>query len=167
MKYVELNLFPEEEEETQKSSDSKWNKKYNSDKGKEYNSDKGNEYSSDESNEYDFTNLFERLSKSAFRSRFHLSQKDREYITEKGLATIRKHAENFVAKRLAPAVIPNDGKQTPMKGHPVFIAQHATGCCCRGCFFKWHHIPAGRQLTREEQQYAVEVLMEWIVMTGS
>ena len=74
MKYVELNLFPEEEEETQKSSDSKWNKKYNSDKGKEYNSDKGNEYSSDESNEYDFTNLFERLSKSAFRSRFHLSK---------------------------------------------------------------------------------------------
>ena len=79
MKYVELNLFPEEEEETQKSSNSKWNKKYNSDKGKEYNSDKGkeynsnkgNEYSSDESKKYDFTNLFERLSKSAFRSRFH------------------------------------------------------------------------------------------------
>lgn len=154
MKYVELNLFPEEEEETQKSSDSKWNNKYNS--------DKGNEYSSDESNKYDFTNLFERLSKSAFRSRFHLSQKDREYIAEKGLATIRKHAEDFVAKRLAPAIIPNDGKQTPMRGHPVFIAQHATGCCCRGCFSKWHHIPAGRQLTIVEQQYAVAVLMAWI-----
>ena len=87
---------------------------------------------------------------------------DREYIAGKGLATIRKHAEDFVAKRLAPAVISNDGKQTPMRGHPVFIAQHATGCCCRGCFFKWHHIPTGRQLTREEQQYAVEVLMAWI-----
>ena len=83
-------------------------------------------------------------------------------FAEKGLETIRKHAEDFVAKRLAPAVIPNDGKQTPMRGHPVFIAQHATGCCCRGCFFKWHHIPAGRQLTREEQQYAVAVLMAWI-----
>ena len=82
-------------------------------------------------------------------------------FAEKGLETIRKHAEDFVAKRLAPAVIPNDGKQTPMRGHPVFIAQHATGCC-RGCFFKWHHIPAGRQLTREEQQYAVAVLMAWI-----
>ena len=70
--------------------------------------------------------------------------------------------EYFVAKRLAPAVIPNDGKQTPMRGHPVFIAQHATGCCCRGCFFKWHHIPTGRQLTEEEQQYAVAVLMTWI-----
>ena len=96
------------------------------------------------------------------RKRFHLSKKDKEYIAEKGLATIRKHAEDFVAKRLAPAVIPNDGKQTPMRGHPVFIAQHATGCCCRGCFFKWHHIPTGRQLTEEEQQYAVAVLMTWI-----
>ena len=57
----------------------------------------------------------------------------------------------FIRKRLAPAVIPNDGKQTPMRGHPVFIAQHATGCCCRGCFEKWHRIPAGRELTDEEQ----------------
>ena len=74
-----------------------------------------------EKTEYDLTNLFERLAKSDFRSRFHLSKKDREYVMEKGLPTIRKHAEDFVAKRLAPAVIPNDGKQTPMHGHPVFL----------------------------------------------
>ena len=117
-KYVELNLFPEEKEDHQKDSISS--------------EDMESETSPDK--EYDLTDLFERLSKSAFRSRFHLSKKDKEYIAEKGLATIRKHAEDFVAKRLAPAVIPNDGKQTPMRGHPVFIAQHATGCCCRGCF---------------------------------
>lgn len=111
---------------------------------------------------FDVTDLFERLTKSDFRSKFHLSNKDKEYIEEKGLATIRKHAEDFVAKRLAPVYIPNDGKQTPMRGHPVFLAQHATGCCCRGCFAKWHHIPAGRQLTNEGQQYAVAVLMAWI-----
>ena len=112
--------------------------------------------------EFDVTDLFERLAKSVFRSKFHLSNKDKEYIEEKALATIRKHAEDFVAKRLAPVYIPNDGKQTPMRGHPVFLAQHATGCCCRGCFAKWHHIHAGRQLTNEEQQYAVAVLMAWI-----
>ena len=110
-KYVELNLFPEEIEDHQKDSISSESKE--------------NHTSSDK--EYDLTDLFERLSQSAFRSRFHLSKKDKEYIAEKGLATIRKHAEDFVAKRLAPAVIPNDGKQTPMRGHPVFIAQHATG----------------------------------------
>lgn len=111
---------------------------------------------------YDHTVLFERLAQSAFRSKFKLSAKDKAYILEKGMTTIRSHAADFVAKRLAPAVIPNDSKQTPMRGHPVFLAQHATGCCCRGCFAKWHHIPAGRELTAEEQQYAVSVLMTWI-----
>lgn len=146
MKYVELDLFPEEEEEAQRISapnDSK-------------------EQVSSANEDYDLTDLFVRLSKSSFRSRFRLSAKDKEYVASKGLATIRQHAEDFVARRLAPAVIPNDGKQTPMRGHPVFIAQHATGCCCRGCFSKWHHIPAGRQLTIVEQQYAVAVLMAWI-----
>ena len=75
---------------------------------------------------------------------------------------IRRHAMDFVARRLAPAYIANDGKQTPMHGHPVFIAQHATACCCRGCFAKWHHIPAGHELTAEEQEYAVSVIMAWI-----
>ena len=145
-KYVELNLFSEEKKDNLKGSVSSENKGNHTSPNKEYN----------------LTDLFERLSKSAFRSRFHLSKKDKDYISEKGLATIRKHAEDFVAKRLSPAVISNDGKQTPMRGHPVFIAQHATGCCCRACFFKWHHIPAGRLLTKEEQQYAVAVLMAWI-----
>ena len=111
---------------------------------------------------YDLIDLFNRLAQSAFRSKFHLTDKDRQYIAAKGLPTIRRHAQDFVAHRLAPAYIPNDGKQTPMRGHPVFLAQHATGCCCRGCFAKWHHIPAGRALSEEEQRYAVAVLMTWI-----
>lgn len=78
-----------------------------------------------------YAQLFERFGNSRFRSSFHLKQKDIDYINEKGLDTIRKHAEDFIAKREAPAYIPNDGKQTPMRGHPVFIAQHATATCCR------------------------------------
>ena len=106
--------------------------------------------------------LFAALSKSKFRSRFRLSERDRKYVSDKGMDRIRKHAEDFIRKRLAPASIPNDGKQTPMKGHPVFLAQHATACCCRGCLAKWHHIPQGRALTEQEQGYVVDVLMEWI-----
>ena len=136
-KYIQLNLFPKAE-------------------------DNEKELESPVCQKYDLTDLFARLAKSDFRSRFHLTKKDKEYIAEKGLPTIRRHAEDLIAKRLAPAVIPNDGKQTPMRGHPVFLAQHATGCWCRGCFYKWHHIPAGRDLTNEEQQYAVAVLMAWI-----
>ncbi|MGN0362511.1 MAG: ATP-dependent RecD-like DNA helicase [Bilifractor sp.] len=106
--------------------------------------------------------LWVRLSRSNFRSKFHLKEKDKEYVKKKGIDTIRSHAQDFVARRLAPAVIPNDGKQTPMHGHPVFIAQHATACCCRGCLFKWHGIPEGRALTKDEQDYVVGVLMTWI-----
>ncbi|MCQ4638189.1 DUF4186 domain-containing protein [Anaerovorax odorimutans] len=108
------------------------------------------------------TALFDRLSRSKFRSSFSLKEKDRTYIKEKGLEVIRSHACDFVSKRLAPAVIPNDGKQTPMRGHPVFIAQHATATCCRGCLYKWHRIPAGSQLTQDQQDYVVDVIMTWI-----
>ena len=68
----------------------------------------------------DFGDLFERLSRSGFRSRFRLKPADYAYIDARGMATIRAHATDFIGKRLAPAVIPNDGKQTPMRGHPVF-----------------------------------------------
>jgi hypothetical protein len=67
-----------------------------------------------------------------------------------------------VPPRLAPASPPNDGKQTPFRGHPVFVAQHATATCCRTCLNKWHHIPAGRELTADEQGYAVAVIGEWL-----
>lgn len=108
------------------------------------------------------TDIFERLTKSEFRSKFKLKQKDIDYINEKGLDTIRRHACDFISKRLAPALIPNDGKQTPMKGHPVFIAQHATATCCRGCLFKWHKIPKGVELTQSQQDYVVNIIMQWI-----
>ena len=111
---------------------------------------------------YDHTALFERLAQSAFRSRFHLSAADRAYIQSRGLTIIRQHAATFVAQRLGPAIIANDGRQTPMRGHPVFVAQHPTGCCCRGCLYRWHHIAPGHTLTKAEQQYAVSVLMAWI-----
>lgn len=107
-------------------------------------------------------NIFDRLAKSDFRSKFKLKQKDKDYIAQKGLETIERHAYDFISKRLAPAEIPNDGKQTPMKGHPVFIAQHATACCCRGCLEKWHKIPKGVELTPSQQDYVVGIIMEWI-----
>ena len=107
-------------------------------------------------------NLWKRLSQSKFRSSFSLKANDRNYIAEKGIDTVRSHAQDFIRKRLAPAEPRNDGKQTPMRGHPVFVAQHATATCCRGCLEKWHHIPKGRELTEIEQKYIVDVIMKWI-----
>ncbi len=104
----------------------------------------------------------EKLSRSAFRAKFRLDEKDRAYIAAKGEETIREHAAEFVRKRLAPAEIENDGKQTPMRGHPVFKAQHACACCCRGCLEKWYRIPRGRELTEGQQEKIVNLLMAWI-----
>ena len=109
------------------------------------------------------TDIFDKLAKSDFRSKFKLKQKDKDYIFQKGLNTIEQHAYDFISKRLAPADIPNDGKQTPMKQvHPVFIAQHATGCCCRGCLERIHAIKKGHELSNEEIDYVVNILMLWI-----
>lgn len=102
------------------------------------------------------------LAKFNFRSKFHLKQKDKEYVREKGIAKIRGHAYDFVNKHLAPAIILNDGKQTPMKGHHVFIAQHATATCCRECLYKWHKIPSGTKLNDKETDYIVNVIIKWI-----
>lgn len=106
--------------------------------------------------------LFKALSKSAFRSKFHLQGKDLVYLHSKGLATVIVHAEDFIEKRLAPAQPKNDGKQTPFRGHPVFVAQHATACCCRSCLEKWHRIPKGRALTQQEGAYVIKVLEQWL-----
>jgi exodeoxyribonuclease V alpha subunit len=80
---------------------------------------------------------------------------------------IIEHAYDFVKRRLSPLEINNDGKQTPMKGHPVFIAQHATGTCCRGCLYKWHGISKNKELTNNEINYIVSLIIEWIVRNMS
>ena len=105
----------------------------------------------------------DKLQQSAFRARFHLSEADKEYVRTRGMETIRRHAADFVGQRLAPANPHNDGKQTPMRGHPVFVAQHACACCCRGCLEKWYRVPRGRPLRDDEQERIVRLLMAWIV----
>lgn len=103
-----------------------------------------------------------KLEQSKFRSSFHLKEKDIIYIDSKGWEVIEKHAYDFVKKNLAPARIENDGKQTPMKGHPVFIAQHACACCCRGCLNKWYHVQLGVELTDLQIDKIVHLLMDWL-----
>ena len=111
----------------------------------------------------DYTKYLDKLSKSTFRSRFALAQKDKDYIYQKGLEVIKSHAYDFVNKRLKNTKNVNDGKHTPTKGHPVFIAQHATATCCRGCLEKWHKISKDKDLSDTEINYIVYVIMKWII----
>jgi hypothetical protein len=110
----------------------------------------------------DLTALFDRLSRSAFRRRFRLREPELGYLHRKGLDAALKHAAEFIEQRLAPAEPANDGKQTPFRHHPVFIAQHATATCCRGCLEKWHLIQRGRPLTPEDKEYILLVLKAWL-----
>ena len=110
--------------------------------------------------------LFAALAQSKFRSRFRLGAKERAYLDEKTLAVVLEHGRRFVVERLADAEPKNDGRQTPMRGHPVFVAQHATATCCRGCLAKWHRIPQGQPLTAGEVEYVVAVLARWLEEEG-
>lgn len=109
-----------------------------------------------------YDDILNRLSKSKFRSSFKLKEKEKIYIKEKGITKIKEHAYDFINKRLAPKNIKNDGKQTPYHGHPVFIAEHATATCCRNCLYKWHNIDKNRELTKEEIDYIVNLIINWI-----
>ena len=106
--------------------------------------------------------IFAALSTSVFRRRFHLAPSERAYLQAHGLDAVLVQAEDLIARRLAPARPLNDGKQTPFRGHPVFVAQHATATCCRGCLEKWHDVPRGAELTDEQQAHVIAVLERWL-----
>jgi uncharacterized protein DUF4186 len=97
-----------------------------------------------------------------FRARFRLRGRERAIVQLRGMQAVRSHAEELFARRVAPAQPPRDGKQTPYRGHPVFVAQHATATCCRTCLERWHEIPRGHDLAPDEQAYAVDVICRWI-----
>ena len=110
----------------------------------------------------DIPETLARLSRSPFRSKFQLEKKELDYLQGKGMGEVLRHAANFIEKRLAPASPLNDGKQTTWRGHPVFVAQHATATCCRACLQKWHQISMGRALTPQEKQYVFDVIGAWL-----
>nr|WP_051551831.1 DUF4186 domain-containing protein [Acetobacter persici] len=106
--------------------------------------------------------LWEKLARSAFRRKFHLNNDDLSYLQDKTLPVVLEHGAEFINRRLAPVHPARDGKQTPWKGHPVFVAQHATATCCRSCLEKWHHFSKGTQLTVWQQRYVLAVIAAWL-----
>ena len=105
---------------------------------------------------------FRRLERSSFRRRFRLQGRELAYLQTWGLPHVMKQAEELIRKRLAPEVISNDGRQTPWRNHPVFVAQHATATCCRGCLEKTHDIARGHALVPDELAYVLRVLERWL-----
>jgi hypothetical protein len=114
----------------------------------------------------DSMELFAALERSKFRRRFRLGPEERRYFESKGLSAILDHAREFILQRMAPEEPINDGRQTPMRGHPAFIAQHATATCCRSCLAKWHGIEKGNALSPPQVEYVLGVLAKWLDRQG-
>ncbi|MET0396404.1 MAG: DUF4186 domain-containing protein [Longimicrobiaceae bacterium] len=110
----------------------------------------------------DLDDLFAALATSDFRRRFRLRGPELAYLRDRGLPAVMEHAAGFIAARLAVAEPANDGRQTPMRSHPAFVAQHATATCCRGCLQKWHRIPKGRALTEDETRHVLAAMERWL-----
>jgi hypothetical protein len=110
----------------------------------------------------DLDELFAALGRSEFRSRFRLADKDLVYLRQKTLPVILEHGRQFITDRLAPAEPRNDGRQTPMRGHPVFVAQHATATCCRSCLAQWHGVARGTALSSQQIDYVLAVIEAWL-----
>ena len=106
--------------------------------------------------------IFDSLQRSAFRWRFELGAREKHYVQERGMDVVLDHARGIIQQRLAPAQPANDGRQTPMRRHPVFIAQHATATCCRSCLEKWHDIASGHPLSVAEVAHIVSVIERWL-----
>jgi hypothetical protein len=104
----------------------------------------------------------DRIRQHPFRAKFRLRGRDRGLAQLRGPATLRRHAEELIGKKLAPAEPAKDGTQTPYRGHPVFVAQHATATCCRSCLARNHGIEPGRELTAAERRHVVDVICRWI-----
>ena len=110
----------------------------------------------------DWKALKKKLGDDGRLEKFALGEAEQEYVTSRGMDILRLHATDFVNKRLAPAAPKNDGRQTPTKGHPVFIAQHACGCNDRDSLEEFFGIEKGRELTTKEVDIVVDVILMWI-----
>jgi hypothetical protein len=102
------------------------------------------------------------IGRHPFRAKFHLRARERAIVQLRGMPAVREHATELFGRRVAPAEPHKDGRQTPYRGHPVFVAQHATATCCRTCLERFHAIPKGHALDPTEQAYAVDVICRWI-----
>jgi hypothetical protein len=103
-----------------------------------------------------------RIGRSRFRAKFRLQGKELAYLETWGMARVIEDGRRFITTRLAPAQPRNDGRQTPWRNHPIFVAQHATATCCRGCLEKNHGIAKGTALTPEQIDYVLAVLERWM-----
>ena len=110
----------------------------------------------------DIERAFHLLAASSFRRKFRLQGRELAYLQTWGLDRVMEQGRKLIDERLAPASPRNDGRQTPWGNHPIFVAQHATATCCRGCLAKVREIAKGHELTADEKSYVLQTIRRWL-----
>jgi hypothetical protein len=110
----------------------------------------------------DLDEVFRLLAASTFRRKFRLQGRELAYLQMWDVPHVMKQAADLIRARLAPAEPKNDGRQTPWRNHPVFVAQHATATCCRGCLEKTHGITKGHELDPLEMKHVLAAIERWL-----
>jgi len=111
----------------------------------------------------DLDDVFRRLAASPFRRKFRLQGRELAYLQTWGVPHVMKQAADLIRTRVAPAEPKNDGRQTPWRNHPVFVAQHATATCCRGCLEKTYGIAKDHELDEEELKHVLAAIERWLL----
>ena len=109
--------------------------------------------------------LLRRLRASSKHRRVHLGPREYALAERKGIETLKAEARKIVLTRISELRGVSDGRQTPMRGHPVFLAQHATGICCRDCVLEWHGIPKRGVMSAKQLNHLHSVLAAWLETT--
>lgn len=110
----------------------------------------------------EWSKLLEKVAESDYRAEIDLGPEDMDYVNSRGFDMMVRHAHDFVERRLGPARPRNEGKQTPLKGHPLFLAQHATGADSRAALSEYHGIAEGKKLSRQQMDYVTDVVLRWL-----
>ncbi|WP_372655987.1 DUF4186 family protein [Halobacteriovorax sp.] len=110
-----------------------------------------------------FTDIFRRLGCSKVCCKFKLKDEQWEYLAKRGFDTILLEGRSLIVKIFNEDSLSHSCKVAPVQTHPIYIALHATGTCCRSSLEKWHKIPKSKELKEKDIFYILLVVKEWII----
>jgi hypothetical protein len=110
-----------------------------------------------------FKDVFKRLKKSSICNKFTLKEHEWNYLANRGLDAVLLEGRSIIIHRFSEDDSNHNCKNSPLRHHPVLVALHATGCCCRSSLFKWHGVDKEMELREKDIFYILLIIKEWFV----
>ncbi|OUR96731.1 hypothetical protein A9Q84_10345 [Halobacteriovorax marinus] len=109
------------------------------------------------------SDTFKRLKRSSVCSKFVLKDHEWDYLANRGLDAILLEGRTLLIKRFSQVDKSHSCKNEPLRHHPIFVALHGTGACCRRSLSKWHGIPKDIELKEKDIFFILLILKEWFI----